>query len=105
MEWLETGLAFAVTIMVFSTVVSVNIETGHPILRIREKGLKRLMETLYEEIIWPRLSNRLHKQGHRAESALEICSSVRFGTYATVSKIRCARDFTPCRLCVRKIDI
>jgi len=59
MEWLETGLAFAITMMIFSTMVSVIIETGHRILRIREKGLQRIMTQIYKKVIWPRLSNRL----------------------------------------------
>jgi hypothetical protein len=59
MEWLETGLAFAVTMMIFSSIVSVIIESGHRILRTREKGLQMLMEAIYKDIMWPRLSNQL----------------------------------------------
>ena len=78
MEWLETGLAFAVTMMVISTMVSVSIETGHRILRIREKGLKRLMENLYEDIIWPRLSNQLNEKKASAENFIKRMTCTRF---------------------------
>ncbi len=78
MEWLETGLAFAVTMMVFSTMVSVIIETGHRILRMREKGLQRIMGTLYEDIIWPRLSNQLNEKKASAEDFIKRMTCTRF---------------------------
>ncbi|TQV87074.1 hypothetical protein [Aliikangiella coralliicola] len=60
MQWIEASLAFAVTMMVFSTIVSVIIETAHRVLRLREKGLKRLMSHIYRDVIQPRLSHRLN---------------------------------------------
>lgn len=78
MEWLETGLAFAVTMMVFSTMVSVIVETGHRILRIREKGLQRLMATLYEDVIWPRLSNQLGQKKATVKDFVTGMTSTRF---------------------------
>ena len=78
MEWLETGLAFAVTMIVFSTMVSVIVETGHRILRIREKGLQRLMATLYEDVIWPRLSNQLGQKKATVKDFVTGMTSTRF---------------------------
>ena len=78
MQWLETGLAFAVTMMVFSTMVSIIIETGHRILRIREKGLQRLMATLYEDIIWPRLTNQLGQKKATVKDFVKGMTCTRF---------------------------
>lgn len=78
MEWLETGLAFAVTMMVFSTMVSVIVETGHRILRIREKGLQRLVAALYEDVIWPRLSNQLGQKKATVKDFVTGMTSTRF---------------------------
>jgi len=46
MEWLEASLAFAVTMMVFSTMVSVIVESCHRLFRLREDGLRRIVEEL-----------------------------------------------------------
>ncbi len=78
MEWLETGLAFAVTMMIFSSIVSVIIETGHRMLRTREKGLKMLMEALYKDVLWPRLSHQLNEEEASADDFIERLTSARF---------------------------
>jgi hypothetical protein len=59
MEWLEASLAFAVTIMVFSTMVSVIVESFHRIFRLREDGLRRIVEELFDQTIWPKFSVKL----------------------------------------------
>jgi len=56
MEWLEAALAFAVIMMVLSTMVTVVIETAHRVFRLRENGLRRIMETMYGKVIQPRLA-------------------------------------------------
>lgn len=56
MEWLEAALAFAVVMMVFSTVVAVLVESAHMVLRLREKGLRRFMEVIYKQVVCPRFS-------------------------------------------------
>jgi len=78
MEWIEAGLAFAVTMMVFSTMVSVIVETGHRIFRIREKGLQMIMGHVYEDVIWPRLSNRLGEKKTTAIDFMKKMSRARF---------------------------
>ncbi|UCG13234.1 MAG: hypothetical protein JSU72_01715 [Deltaproteobacteria bacterium] len=78
MEWLEAGLAFAVIMMVFSTMVSVIIETGHRFMRIREKGLQKLIGQVYEDVIWPRLSNHLDEKKASANDFVKRMTSTRF---------------------------
>lgn len=56
MEWLEAALAFAVVMMVLSTVVAVLVESAHMVLRLREKGLRRFMEVVYKQVVCPRFS-------------------------------------------------
>lgn len=55
MEWIEAALAFAVVMMLFSTAVTVIMEIAHKMLRIREKGLQRLVQSVYDDIVLPRL--------------------------------------------------
>ena len=83
MEWLEAGLAFAVTMMVFSTMVSVIVETGHRIFRIREKGLQMIMVHVYEDVIWPRLSNHL---GEKKTSSIEFMKRMTRASFLPVDQ-------------------
>ena len=78
MEWLEAGLAFAVTMMVFSTIVSIIVETGHRFLRVREKGLKMIMTNIYEDIILPRLSVQLGDKKTSSDEFIEKMTRSRF---------------------------
>ena len=55
MPWIEVILAFAVTMMILSTIVSVIIEAGHRLFRVREKGLQQLIQRLHEDTIAPLL--------------------------------------------------
>lgn len=55
MDWIEAALAFAVVMMLLSTAVTVIMEAAHNLLRIREKGLRRLVEGVYENVVVPRL--------------------------------------------------
>ncbi len=56
MEWLEAVLAFAVLMMVMSTIVSVLVEMVHRFLGAREKGLQLLVRELYGSYLKPRLA-------------------------------------------------
>jgi hypothetical protein len=59
MIWLEAALAFAITMLVFSTMVSVITETFHRMLGLRQAGLRVMLEKLFEEVLWPRAKLRL----------------------------------------------
>lgn len=102
MEWLETGLAFAVTMMIFSSIVSVIIETGHRMLRTREKGLQMIMKALYKDVLWPRLSNQLTDKNASFEDFIKRLTWTRFlpdekkasGLLAFIYKIPIIGKFT-----------
>ena len=55
MDWIEAALAFAVVMMLLSTAVSLLMEAVYNTMSLREKGLRRLIECLYEDVIVPRL--------------------------------------------------
>lgn len=57
MEWLEAGIAFAVTMMVLSTMVSGIVEMGHRVFNTREEGLKRLIEHMYRDVLVPKFDS------------------------------------------------
>ena len=59
MAWLDALLAFAITMMVLSTIVSAIVEAGHSLLNQRSKGLERLMEHMFDKVIAPRLAGRM----------------------------------------------
>ncbi|MDV6253995.1 hypothetical protein [Vibrio sp. EA2] len=55
MAWLETLLAFAVTMMVLSTITSAIVEAFNSLLNHRVKGLERLMQEMFDKVISPKL--------------------------------------------------
>jgi hypothetical protein len=59
MAWLDALLAFAITMMVLSTIVSAVVEAGHGLLNQRVKGLERLMEHMFDKVIAPRLAGHM----------------------------------------------
>lgn len=59
MVWLEALLAFALTMLVFSTIVTLVVEAIHRILQKRQQGLRLLLEQLFERFVWPRFGGYL----------------------------------------------
>lgn len=59
MIWLEAALAFAITMLVFSTMVSVILETIHRVFGLRQAGLRVMLEKLFDEVLWPRVQMRV----------------------------------------------
>ena len=59
MEWLEAALAFSVTMMILSTITTAIVELIHRGLRLREIGLRRILEQHFEESVWPKLAAEL----------------------------------------------
>ena len=53
MAWLGALLAFGITMMVLSSIVSVLVEAGHCLLTQRIKGLERQIEHMFDKIIAP----------------------------------------------------
>ncbi|WP_372742719.1 hypothetical protein [Neptunomonas sp.] len=56
MELLESAMAFAVVMMIFSTIVTGIVEAILKAFGTREEVLKKTIEALYEKVVWPRLS-------------------------------------------------
>lgn len=59
MKWLEALLAFALTMIVFSTMVSVILEMIYRFLREREKLFVLMLERLFNQVLWPLVQQRL----------------------------------------------
>jgi hypothetical protein len=61
MNWLTAALAFALSMIVFSTVVSALTEAMHGIFQMRARGLRRLLEQVYDEHLAERLGPALDR--------------------------------------------
>lgn len=59
MELLESAMAFAVVMIILSTIVSGIVEVGLRALRWRERTLKQTVITLFDTVVWPRLELQL----------------------------------------------
>ncbi|MEQ8654257.1 MAG: hypothetical protein RIC87_17450 [Kiloniellales bacterium] len=59
MELLESAMAFAVVMIILSTIVSGIVEVGLRALRWRERTLKQTVVTLFDTVVWPRLESQL----------------------------------------------
>lgn len=66
MIWLEAVLAFALTMLVFSTMVSVIVEALHRLSAMRERGFRRMLEQLYDEVVVERFAAALSANGGAA---------------------------------------
>lgn len=78
MEWLEAALAFAVVMMAFSTVVTAILELIHRIFNLRESGLRRIIELVYENYISKRLVETLAAQGTAQADFVDRMAQTRF---------------------------
>jgi hypothetical protein len=59
--WFEAALAFALTMLIFATMVSVIVEAGMRIFLARESGFQRMLEQLFDEMIKPRITDLLER--------------------------------------------
>jgi len=56
MIWLNASLAFALAMIIFCTMVTAVTEAVHHFFNMRQRGLERMLEQLFEKVIWPRVS-------------------------------------------------
>jgi hypothetical protein len=63
MGLLESAMAFAVVMMILSTLVTGIVETIFTFLGTREKTLQQAIQALFQQVIWPRLGNTLAGMG------------------------------------------
>lgn len=59
MELLESAMAFAVAMILFSTIATGIVEFLFRIMAVREKTLENALVALFDAVIWPRLRERL----------------------------------------------
>lgn len=59
MNWLLAAVAFAVAMMLLSTITSTVTEFLHRICHMRERGLRMILEQLFQDTVWPRVADRL----------------------------------------------
>lgn len=78
MIWIEAILAFAVTMMAFSTIVSMIVEMIHRIFRLREEKIKMMMSQMYEKLILPQISPITDKLESSRESFTEVITNPPF---------------------------
>lgn len=68
MEWLGAALAFAITMLALSTVVTTTVETIHRIVGLREKGFRLMLEHFYDAAIAPHVERALAPSAaHRSD--------------------------------------
>lgn len=67
MDWLEAFLAFALTMVVLSTMVTAIMEVLHRLLRSREAGLQLMAARLFDHVIWPRVQSQLGSHNKEQE--------------------------------------
>ena len=69
MELLESALAFAVVMIVLSTIVTGIVEALLRFFGVRQKTLRATIESLFDKIVWPRLEARLKQQAASRKTA------------------------------------
>ena len=69
MELLESALAFAVVMIVLSTIVTGIVEALLRFFGVRQKTLRATIESLFDKIVWPRLEARLKQQADSRKTA------------------------------------
>ena len=57
MQWLNAALAFSITMLILSMVVSTLVETLHRLLRLRANGLETMLKQLFNEVMVPHLGS------------------------------------------------
>lgn len=70
MAILEASVAFAVTMIVLSTITTTIVTLIHRAFRTREAGLRKSLEQLFDNAIWPKLAHGLSEAAHNASTAM-----------------------------------
>ena len=73
MHWLNAALAFAITMLILSMVVSTLVETLHRFLRLRADGLRIMLGKLFDDVVAP------HFAFAQAESCHDMHQILRLG--------------------------
>ena len=62
MIMLEAAMAFAIAMIIFSTVATSIVEVIHRVAGTRQKQLERMIKYLFQNIVWPRISRNLERR-------------------------------------------
>lgn len=68
----------SMAMMVFSTIVTVIVETLHRVFKIREEGLKLIVSQVYQDIIQPKISQAYKESGDTLDSFIGKMTKARF---------------------------
>jgi hypothetical protein len=90
MNWLNAALAFSITMLIMSMVVTVFVETIHRIVRLREKGLRLMLGHYFDR----ELSAHLTRAGYVPESMRQIFLNLMTVNRAPSGAAGMNRDFT-----------
>lgn len=71
MQLLESAMAFAVTMIIFSTITTGIVELLLRSLGTREKYLEKTIRALFQTVVWPRMKAPLMASAKTAEAALK----------------------------------
>ena len=63
MIWLEAALALVFAMLVFSTIVTVVVDTLHRLIGLPGQGLQAMLEGLFDEVLWPHFGSRIPEAG------------------------------------------
>ena len=89
MPLIEAALAFAITMLALSLIVSSFVEIIHRTCKMREKGLKYMLEQLYDQVlikyVKPSLDKVVRNRADKAKEVLVDATTEHAGrTYKTV---------------------
>lgn len=76
MNVLQIALAIAVSMLMFSTLASMVVEIIHKVLRVRRKGLKKMLTAFYEGEVKQRIQAMLKREGAASEDMQEFIDKI-----------------------------
>jgi hypothetical protein len=59
MSWLQAALAFALVMLVLSTIVTILLEGCYRVFQVRESGFRLMMERIFDDVLKPRVGHAL----------------------------------------------
>ncbi len=77
MQWLGAALAFAITMLALSTIVTTTVETIHRIVGLREKGLRLMLGHFYDAVIAPHVDPGLAATANARDRFLDLMTANR----------------------------
>lgn len=102
MQFIETALAFAITMLVLSMVVSTFVELIHRVFSMREGGLKRMLDQVFDQVLAKYIDparvasiNNLNLPAEERKAAQDYLDDVRNKFVARMTANRAPMGVTP----------